>query len=167
MVMESAQERAQTAEREFDRLCRDRAKVIKDTLRATGQSRYNNYDKSDFKADAIRIFEAADSTTHRLTDTEREKLLAQHHATSKPKVIEIVFDLPNFSAVLNKLSNLLTMTVVSEAIEILKCDAPLAAWTRQGLALHRDRNAEMCQFCEQSLPRGRIATLENHFNDQY
>ncbi len=165
--LESARATAQAAETQFDNFCRDRAKFIKDTLRASGQSRYNNYDKSDFKADAMSMADAADDAPRRLADTEREKLLAQHHATPKPKVTEIAYALPNISAIMKSLSELLTTTVVSEAIEALKTDAPLAAWTREGLALHQGRNAALCQFCEQPLPRGRIARLENHFNDQY
>ena len=165
--LESARDNEERADKEFDNFCRDRAKVIKDTLRASGQSPYNNYDKSDFKAHALRMAEATDSTTHRLVDTERDKLLAQHHATSKPKVREIFYVLPNLTAIISSLSELLKTTVASEAIEALKTDAPLAAWTRQGLRLHRDRNSELCQFCEQPLPRSRMASLEKHFSDQH
>ena len=165
--LDSARDREQAAEKAFDNFCRDRAKVIKDTLRVSGQSPYNNYDKSDFKADAMSMIEAADSATHRLADTEREKLLAQHHATLKQKLPEIAYAIPDFSAAAKSVSGLLAATVVSEVIEALKADPELADWIRQGLKLHQDRNAELCQFCEQPLLDGRIATLEKHFSDQY
>ena len=170
-VARSNAETARSAEKsacaDYDRFCIDRARVIKDTLRASGDSPYNNYNKSKFKADAMELIKAADVKTHRLPDTEREKLLAQHQENRKHKVPEIRFTLPNFSTVLNELSELLTTTVESLVIEALKTDPDLADWTRKGLNLHRDREAELCLFCEQLLPMGRLATLTKHFSDQY
>ena len=72
MELESAQRGEQTAEKEYDNFCRDRARVIKDTLRASGDSPYNNYDKSNFKTDAMKLVKSGDSKSHRLTDTERD-----------------------------------------------------------------------------------------------
>ena len=162
-----AKNKEQDAKNNLDIFCRDRAKVIKDILRVNEQSRYNNYDKSKFKTDAVNIVETPGNTTHQLTDIDREKLLLQHHATSKPKVNEIIYDLPDFSNIMDNLSRLLAATVVSEVIEALKADVQLAAWVRKGLSLHQDRNTELCQFCEQPLPRSRVARLEKHFSDHY
>ena len=69
--LESAHSAKQTALEDLDRFCIDRARVIKDTLRTSGQNPYNNYDKSNFRDDAKRMAEASDSITHRLTDAER------------------------------------------------------------------------------------------------
>ena len=151
----------------IDRFCIDRAKVIKDTLRSSGQNAYNNYNKSNFQSNAHEMVDAGESTSHRLTDAEREKLHAQRQAMPKPKVKEVTFTFPDFSKIVDCLSDLLETTVVSAVIESLKDDRALADWTRQGLVLHRERGAELCQFCEQPPPEDRIAKLENHFNDQY
>ena len=80
---------------------------------------------------------------------------------------ELAYALPDFNAITDCLLELLTTTVVSAAIEALKGDPTLADWTRQGLALHRDRNAERCLFCEQPLPKDRLGALEAHFSAQY
>ena len=80
---------------------------------------------------------------------------------------ELVYALPDFNAITDSVSKLLTTTVVSAAIDALKGDPTLAGWTRQGLALHRDRSVERCLFCEQPLPKDRLAALEAHFSAQY
>ena len=164
---ESARSAEKTALAEFDRFCIDRAKVIKDTLRSSDQTPYTNYDKSSFRGDAETMVGAGDSATHLLTDVKREELLNQHKATPKSKVAELAYALPDFNAITDCLSELLTTTVVSAVIEVLKDDPALADWSRQGLALHRDRNAKRCQFCDQPLPKDRLAALEAHFSTQY
>lgn len=165
--LDSQRSTKQKAERDLDQFCIDRARVIKDTLRSSGQNRYNNYDKSDFKRDAENMAASGDGAAHRLSDEDREKLLAQHRATPKPKVREVTYTLPAFEAILTRLSELLRKTVVSAAIETLKADPRLATWTHEGLRLHRDRQAERCLFCEQPLPEGRLAALEAHFGAEY
>ena len=113
------------------------------------------------------MIKADNSETHRLVGTERDELLAQHLATPKPKIDEICYTFRDLGAIVNSLSNLLKTTVVSEAIKALTNNPTLADWTRQGLVLQRKRGNKLCQFCEQPLPKGRIAALEKHFNDQY
>jgi len=165
--LESARSTKQRAEKDFSQFCIDQAKLIKETLRSSGQNPYNNYDKSDFCEEAEKMAAAGDGTAHRLSDEEREKLLTQHRATPKPKVQEVSYTLPDFDAILKKLSGLLTETVVSALMEALKDDHPLSEWIRQGLTLHRERQAKRCLFCEQQLPEERLARLEAHFSDQY
>jgi len=165
--LDSARSAKQKAESELDKFCIDRARVIKETLRSGGQNPYNNYDKADFKRDAAKMAHAGDSTAHRLSDAERERLRTQLQTAPKSKVPEVRYTLPDFKGIVASLSERLTTTVVSAAIETLKSDSTLAAWTREGLRLHRDRKAERCLFCEQRLPPDRLAALEAHFSAQY
>ena len=165
--LDSARSEEGTALEQLDQFCIDRAGVIRDTLRSSGQNPYNNYNKSNFRGDAEKMVKAGDSATHRLTDAERGRLLTQRQATQRQKVTEFVYALPDFNAITDRLSELLTTTVVSAAIEVLKSDHELADWTRKGLSLHRDRNVERCQFCEQPLPEDRLAALEAHFSTEY
>ena len=165
--VKSARTREQNALREFDQFCTDRARVIKDTLRSSGQNQYNNYNKAHFESEARRMIRTGDSSTHRLEEADRQTLLGQRVATPKAKVAELAYALPDFNVISDSLSEILAKTVVSAAIEALKVDPALADWTRQGLKLHRDRNSERCQFCEQPLPSGRLAALERHFSAQY
>ena len=145
--------------------------IVRGSLRTrygrAAQNPYNNYNKANFQNDAQTMVEAGDSSIHLLDEADRQALLVQRQATPKKKVEELAYALPEFNVIADCLSELLATTVVSAAIETLKGDPVLAAWTRQGLTLHRDRNAERCQFCEQPLPRERLAVLEGHFSTQY
>ena len=163
----SARARNQDAERALDRYCQDRARVIKDTLRSSGQNPFNNYNKSDFRSRASQIVTENDTVSHCLEDSEREALLVQHKGTPKAKLAEINYQLPDLQALTGTMSALLKKTVVSAAIQSLKDDAEVASWTRHGLGLHNDRHADTCIFCEQPLPAGRLAALEAHFNAEY
>ena len=74
---------------------------------------------------------------------------------------------PDFKSIADRVSELLNKTIISAVIDVLKDDSVLADWIRQGLALHRDRSVEQCQFCKQRLPEDRLTSLEAHFSDQY
>lgn len=163
----SARARKQEAERTLDRYCQDRARVIKDTLRSSGQNPFNNYNKSDFRIRAAHIVTNDEAASHCLTDTERGTLLVQHKGTPKAKLAEITYRLPDLQALADTTSALLQKTVVSAAIQSLKDDTEVSDWTRRGLGLHIDRNTEKCIFCEQPLPEGRLAALEAHFSAEY
>lgn len=165
--LDSARSTKQKAERDFDQLCVDRARIIKDTLRSSGMNPYNNYDKSNFRDDARKMAAAGDGTARRLNDAERERLFKQHMAVPKEKVTEVAYTFPAFSEILTRLSEVLAATVVSNTIKALKDDHELGAWIRQGLQLHRERTTESCLFCEQPLPSDRLAALEAHFSAHY
>ena len=85
----------------------------------------------------------------------------------KPRVAKLDYTLPDFNAIVDRLRELLTTTVVSAAIDALKNDPPLAEWTRRGLRLHRDRDAARCLFCDQVLAAQRLDSLKAHFNIQH
>ena len=164
---ESARLTEQAAHKELDKSCIDCARLIKDTLRTSGQNPYNYYNKSRFRGDAEEMAGASDGTAHRLADAEREKLLARHKGAAKPRVPELSYALPDFNATTDRLLELLTTTVVSAAIDALKGDPLLADWTGKGLRLHRDREAERCLFCDQPLAAQRLDSLEAYFNVEY
>ncbi len=164
---ESERSKKQNAERALDKHCIDRAAVIKDTLRSSGSNTYNNYDKSTFRTRAQSMAAAGDKATHRLTDSDRDTLLAQHRASPKPKLQPLAYQLPALRTLAETASELLATTVVSSAIQSLKDDPSLAGWVRQGLGLHQGRHIDQCLFCEQTLPTGRLSALEAHFNAEY
>lgn len=164
---QSARSATQEAEKTFDRLCIDRATVVRDTLRSAGSNPYNNYDKSSFTDRAQEMAQAGDSKSHRLSETDRAKFLAQQRAAPKPKVQTLTYRLPTLGLLVETVSELLSTTVVSATLQALKDDPGLSAWARQGLGLHQERHTEQCLFCEQALPSGRLVALEGHFNVEY
>ncbi|MGB9624669.1 MAG: AAA family ATPase [Phycisphaerae bacterium] len=165
--LSTARTKKQDAERAFDKFCIDRAKVIKDTLRSPGSNPYNNYDKAAFQGDARKMAAENNAASHLLDESARETLLTQHRSTPKPKVQEVVFVVPSLQELADRISAILSTTVVSAAIQSLKDDATLAEWIRHGLGLHKDRQSKKCLFCEQPLPDGRLAALEAHFSAEY
>lgn len=163
----SAWSKEEEANKTLDKFCIDRGRVIKDTLRSAGENPYNNYDKSDFSKRTEKMANNGDKETHSLSESDRDKLLSQHRATPKSRVPEVSYQLPQLKELAASASELLSTTVVSEAIRSLKDDPELSAWVHKGLGLHQDRDAERCLFCEQTLPKDRLTALENHFSAEY
>lgn len=164
--LQSVESAIQTADGEFDDFCIRRAKAIKEKLRTSGGSRYNNYTKTDFKNDATQI--DRESTARLLSESEQERLLARHKGTSKPKIDELTYSLPNLNEIAERAFELLTQTVFSSAvIDTLTNDPTLSNWISQGLRLHEHRSTRQCLFCEQPFPKQRLDALRAHFNDEY
>jgi wobble nucleotide-excising tRNase len=163
----SAREVRQEAENSLDRFCIGRARAIKDMLRSSGVNSYNNYDKAAFRTRSEQMLENDDASTHRLSDAGRDGLLAQHRSSMKPTLSLVNYRIPTLQRIADEVSELLSATVVSSAIEALKNDQPLSEWIRTGLGLHEARTAKHCLFCEQSLEKTRMSTLEAHFSAEY
>lgn len=155
------------AERALDRHCVDRATVIRETLRSSGQNSYNNYDKASYKQRIARMLSASDKSSHLLAVEERDRLLSQSKATPKVPISEVQLRLPDLQQLTEVTHQLMQKSVVSSAIATLKADPQLSSWTRDGLGLHHQRKTVHCLFCEQPLPNGRIAALEAHFSTEY
>lgn len=166
-LLQQARATHQQAERDLDRHCTDRAKVIKDTLRVPGPGRYNEYDKRAYRTRTQQMVTDGDAASHRLTDTDRDSLLIQHRANVKPKIAELSYRLPQLAQMQSEVAGALAVTATSAAIESLRDDPALSEWVRQGLGLHKERGAETCLFCEQSIPGRRLSALESHFSAEY
>ena len=166
-ALQQARSAHQHAERELDRHCVERARLIKDSLRVPGPGSYNDYNKTDYRTRAGQMVTAGDGPSHRLSDSDRDSLLIQHRATAKPKVATVPYRFPSLKQLHSDAAGVLSATVTSSAIESLKGDPTLSEWVRHGLGLHKSRAAKACLFCEQSLPGVRLSALESHFSAEY
>ena len=167
-TLQGARSANAAAAKALDQHCIDRAKAIKDILRSSASSRYNNYNKSDYRQCAEKMVSAGAATSYRLCDSEREKLLLLHlRSTPKAKISGIAYQLPVLSTHAKEVSRLLETTVVSAVIQSLKDDQALSSWVYQGRGLHQERHTDRCLFCDQALPRDRMRDLETHFSDEY
>ena len=155
------------AERELDKHAVDRAKVIKDSLRVSGPSAYNEYDKRAYRDKVDQMAAAQNVESYRLDETTRNNLLLQHHATERGRVQEVVFKPPLMKQLHEEVATIRTATVVASVIQALKDDPPRGNWTREGLLLHQERESQVCLYCEQTLPVDRQAALEAHFSAEY
>ena len=166
-ALKEAKATQRRADSDLENHCKDRAWVIKDTLRVPGAGKYNEYDRRAYRQRAREMVASGDPASHRLSESERESLLLQHRATIKPKVAEVSYRLPPLQQLREDVATVLAMTVTSQAIEALREDATLSEWTRHGLGLHKERRVDACLFCEQPLPAGRMHALEAHFSSEY
>ena len=163
----SEREKLAKAKSAIDRFCIERAKVIKDTLTFGGVNPYNTYDKSHFRSRAGQMAAAGDSQSCRVGEEVRQRLIAQHRAAPKPEVPEVARPWPDLTVLRGEVVALLNTTVVSAVIDSLSDDAAVSSWIHDGLALHQERYAERCLFCDQTLAEDRIHALEAHFNIEY
>ena len=151
----------------LERLCVERAKLVKDTVRSSGSHQYQYYNKADYQRRAGAMVQAKDRRSHQLTDDGRESLLTQLRATLKPTLGTIAYRPPPLSDLLETVAALLSTTVVSAAMQCLKDDAKLSRWVHEGLGLHRSSQVGICLFCAQPMPQHRMSVLEAHFNAEY
>lgn len=166
-ALQQALSTRQQAEKELDQHCVERAKVIKDTLRVPGPGTFNDYNKTDYRTRAEQMIATGGGSSHQLADAERDILLIQHRANTKPKVALVAYRVPDVEQLYSDVSSVLSETVTSSAIAALKDDPSLSDWVRHGLGLHKARAAKTCLFCEQSLPAARMSALELHFSTEY
>ena len=156
---------------QLDRHCIDRGRVIKDSLRGSGSNSYNNYHKGNYKTCAEQMVSAGDAEKHHLQEAERETLFAQHRASPKPAVEELSNQNHNFPSLFPSLkertATLLSYSVVSETIQLLRDDAEIGEWVHKGLQLHKQRDAVECLYCGQTIPHPRLSAMERHFNAEY
>ena len=112
ITLQETQSAKAFAIRTLDQHCIERARTIKEALRSSAPSRYNNYNKSNYRQRAENMASNGGGTKNRLKDTEREALYSQHRGTPKKKIDEIFFQLPALSTHAEEVSGLLETTVV-------------------------------------------------------
>jgi len=155
------------AEKKLSAFCTDKAGVVRDLLRSPGANPYNNYDKRNFQSHVEEMIRAGDRRAHELIAEGREKLIAQLRGSPKSKLSLLAYQLPDLEALEKAVVGLLSTTIVSSAIQSLRDDAKLSSWMHSGLVLHQERDANTCLFCDQPMPKDRLAALEAHFSSQY
>ena len=158
---------SQQAKAQLERYCSERAKGIKDMLRISGPSVYNEYHKGTYRNRAEEMSEAGGVEAHRLDDTIREALLRQHTETIKPNVPEVGYRVPSLKHLHDEVVAASAKTVTALVLQALRDDTDLGDWTRVGLKLHKERGSPVCLFCEQAISPSRVAALEAHFSAEY
>jgi len=149
----------------------DSARHLKNSLQAidTTDKYYLNYDKRKFES---FISTALPPPPLEQVILEEEKVLELTKAAKPEKKDEILFN-PNkvnkeiFEKAKDRLDSILRSSVVSNVIERLANNNDIKAWVEAGIQVHKSHRSTECEFCGCSLPEGRIASLENHFNDEY
>lgn len=156
----------QVADAELDRFRVDQARLIKETLRSTGNNPYNNYDKATFKSKADSL-KTRERESLLLTDPERETLRAHISGRQQATITEVREDIELPEVLQRRTDAALGRSIVSQSITRLTRDPELGQWVEAGLRLHRERESSVCLFCEQGLDSGILAGLEHHFSGAF
>jgi wobble nucleotide-excising tRNase len=152
-----------------DKLISNKARDIKNALMTTGSNdKYRNYDKGTLERDMREHGERLASPTALVLDnlklgTLSKSILEKTGQNLNPPVTPD-FDLSGLEA---EVKEVLSRAVVSKVIEALKSDDEVGKWVEHGLHIHKTKDLDTCQFCNQTIPSARLTDLENHFNDAY
>lgn len=163
----------QRANKAFDDFQIANAAAIKTQLRSSDNSRFNNYNKSDFKTGVDRLLAKGDQVVlaTKLDEKAFKEVRQKKDAQLQPEVILTPLPKTDFAGLIEQVRSSLKETVVSAVLEGLSQDPEAEQWVRAGLPLHNislgQTPAGQCIFCEQPLAASRVAKLEGHFNDSY
>ena len=103
-------------EKTLDGHCIREARVVKETLRSTGQNPYNNFDKSHYQSQARAMLNSGNGKGHRLADDLRTSLSLRIHETPKEKMGEVRYTFPKLSTISADVVRLLETTVVAQRL---------------------------------------------------
>ena len=151
----------------LDMHCKGYAKLIKNTMRGPDTGSYNSYNRTHYKRRAQKMLSEGDAASYRLGGAKRERLIAQHRASPKGEIQKHSYEAPDFASLEERLAEMLSHTVISEAIQSLRENSESSEWVHRGIDLHRRQNIADCIFCGQSLPPQRMSALGMHFNSAY
>lgn len=162
----SAQTEKQAADRRLDEFCVAQARIVKELLTASGGGPYNNYNKTDFKRRCEGLGTTASS--HLIDEAANAALKQQKDAQPKSAVVLGPASYPDLAALRSTTEARLDTTVVSRTIDHLVQHPTVAAWVKEGIALHPGgTEPRVCEFCRNPISPDRMGELEGHFNDQY
>ena len=162
-----AETEADIATRILDDFCIDKAGNIKNLLTRSGGGAYNNYNKADFKREAVSYLRLEKASCC-LLEEEREKCLLSKDSQPMKDVNEVGIVLPDYLEQTSKVQELLKTSIVSSVIKELSENPEIANWVYSGLQLHKNEHAsKQCHFCKNDLKPGRIQELESHFSDEF
>jgi wobble nucleotide-excising tRNase len=150
----------------FEKFCSEKAKGIRDSLRSAGENKYNNYDSRNFKAKCSTL-ENEEFIKIILPQEKLDEMRQIITSKSKEKLTPISSHLPELTELESIVQQTLITTVVSNVIERLNGDSELSPWINQGLSLLKNRELEVCPFCNQQLPANLVEQLEGHFNNEF
>lgn len=163
----------QRANKAFDDFQITKAAAIKAELRSSDSSRFNNYNKNDFKTGIDRLLAKGDHVVlaAKLDERSLKEVRQKKDAKLQPEVILGALPKVSLAGLIEQVRGALKETVVSAVLERLSKDPQAEHWVLAGLPLHNigsgQTPAGQCLFCEQPLVGSRVAELEGHFNDSY
>lgn len=160
-------DRRSNASSALDRHGQEHAKAIKEQLRSTAAHAYNDYNKGAYFRAVQSVALEAEPSVHHMGDAEFDAARTQQQATPRPLIEPLNYTFPDLGVLTAGVTALLDRTVASAGIAALREDAELVHWLREGHDLHQTRGSSTCLYCDQQVPKERVAALNAHFNAEH
>lgn len=149
----------------------DSARHMKTSLQSidTTDRYYLNYDKRKFESFVATNIEAMKTDEPLLNEDEIVKLTNAAKPDQKNPIsfTQQAINQETFGKAKERLDDLLKTSVVSNTIQRLVEHGDIKSWVETGLDLHKNHDANECEFCGSTLTEERTKQLEAHFNDDY
>ena len=164
-IEESAQliPKLEQEHRKLDNKCNkiatDGANKVTDKLQGVNGRQYN---KRKFQRPQFEEALKSLSPERDLTNFDVDQQIRRIISPADKKIDELTDLRIPLADITARVSNILTQTVTSEAIEELKNNHEAAAWVQAGMQLHHV--GDRCLFCEGVYTEERIGRLSRHFD---
>ena len=149
----------------------DSARHLKNSLQSidTNDKYYLNYDKRKFEAFISASLQNSNIEQAVLGQAKVLELTKAAKPEQKPEISFHSNEISQetFFKAKTRLEDLLKSSVVSKVIERLTKNSDIKNWVETGIEIHKKHASSTCEFCGSELPAERLATLEDHFNDEY
>lgn len=153
-------------EKLFEDLCTSRGREIRTLLTTPKSGEYNNYDARSFKASVAKHAQG-DLVPRRLSEDSRERARLTHATPPKDRLRELDGVYPSIPTLTNKVHKILSFKVQVAAMLTDLDDPDIAAWVRDGIALHTgEHESQLCRFCTHDISPGRLKELVAQFNEE-
>lgn len=129
-----------------------------------------NYDKTRLSAFIEKNENNIKSKSNRLTVSEIDTLSKSIRFQEKNMILDSdlkQYQLDQFNNIYQKVLTLCKTSIINKTISKLKENPAIAAWVYQGLKEFHNMDSDLCEFCGQLIPHGRILELNNHFSDEF
>ena len=151
----------------------DAAKSIKANFKVIEieDTRLLNYDKTKLSSFIHQNENSIKTKKNTLSVSEIEQLSKSIRPQDKAKIDNSLiykYDTSILEKTFKRVKQLQETVITTKAIDKLKENPIIANWVYQGLQENiHEKDATICEFCNQPLPENRIAELNKHFSDEF
>lgn len=151
----------------FTNIAREISKIASGT--ATRNYKKNNAEKAFEKLDIPKILSVEDLA--QASKKMKQETMSKNDELSLAKVglTSLNSEKTEFFAALSmfedSVAKITRKSSTSIAISRLTSQPEIAQWVEDGVAIHKNNNDNICEYCRQDIPENRLKQLADHFND--
>jgi wobble nucleotide-excising tRNase len=142
------------------------AKLIKEALRTSQPTGFQNYDKRSLRS-SLEAIQPGEVGSAVLSDADEKEQRARKDAEPRGEISALPIGAPVLTRLVGTARTLAERSILSKTLDALSEDAAVARWVQQGLNLHSgEHEVAQCRFCLNPLTDERRADLDAHFSEQ-